>query len=115
MTPDIYVAIGMIVVLVFIATVGVLEFYKLPAPEPRRTTAAHFPAGTVITCPGCNRRIAKSKRDIYATESVTSSAWDGLDGHEIRPCSPVTCPDCKRSYLRSLGYRTQIHTSEGWR
>ena len=67
-------------------------------------------AGTVITCPSCEARIAVALEDIPFAHSLGVEKFEVFQGHNGED-APV-CKKCQTAFFDAKG---RVHTAEGWR
>ncbi len=74
-----------------------------------------LPAGTIITCPGCDAEMAELVVDLFPTDKLSIGAVRGLGwipGFDVK----TICPFCGDYFTHSNVDQKQysIHTKGGW-
>lgn len=73
-----------------------------------------LPKGTELTCPKCNRVMARSRYDIYPNTVLSLDQWEAVDGN-LRSGGPMRCPYDSTPYAVHRGMRGEVHIKEeGW-
>ena len=106
-----YLQVGtafLIIILVFCVFWFLLVERK---PGPRKKGRLKFKAGTICTCPECDKYIGMAKYDIYSGSLMKSSDWNS---NYITLDATFRCPDCDTLYVKRLGDNIKMHTTKGW-
>lgn len=68
-------------------------------------------AGTEITCPKCNRVMARLKDDLMSVEIIKSELFEQVDGN-IQKHLPMECPFDGEPYGITSMEAARIHTKK---
>lgn len=59
----------------------------------------YYTKGSVIKCPGCNKKILQLTRDVFPGEAVDESIFKGINGHDNpRNGEFLRCKFCNSHY-----------------
>jgi hypothetical protein len=69
----------------------------------------------IIQCPECELDIARSTKDQYRKDPITSANFQAIGLVKIGPHVEMRCPECRTQYGKRIGFGIQMHVKNvGW-